>query len=87
MNGPEAPPQSARDLRHRYTAADLEGLTRDELRRFVGDRADPQADLELAWELLYRLEPELYDRLSRAERIHPAVLRWLPLDVLTAEAC
>jgi len=32
----------------------------------------------LAWELLYRLEPELYDRLARAERLHPGVLAWLP---------
>jgi 16S rRNA A1518/A1519 N6-dimethyltransferase RsmA/KsgA/DIM1 with predicted DNA glycosylase/AP lyase activity len=28
--------------------------------------------------LLYRLEPELYERLVAAERIHPAVLEWLP---------
>jgi hypothetical protein len=39
---------------------------------------DPQADVSLAWELLYRLEPELYDRLSRAERLHPGILGWLP---------
>ena len=35
-------------------------------------------DLALAWELLYRLEPELYDRLVSAERLHPDVLGWLP---------
>jgi ubiquinone/menaquinone biosynthesis C-methylase UbiE len=35
----------------------------------------------LAWELLYRLEPELYDRLARAERLHPGVVGWLPRDV------
>jgi len=40
--------------------------------------ADPQTDMTLAWELLYRLEPELYDRLATAERLHPGVLRWLP---------
>jgi ubiquinone/menaquinone biosynthesis C-methylase UbiE len=28
--------------------------------------------------LLYRLEPQLYDRLVTAERIHPGVLEWLP---------
>ena len=38
-------------------------------------------DLTLAWELLYRLEPELYDRLVSAERLHPDVLRWLPDEV------
>jgi len=44
----------------------------------VGDARDPQVDLELAWQLLYRLEPELYDRMARAEGVHPGVLRWLP---------
>ena len=37
--------------------------------------------MPLAWELLYRLEPELYDRLARAERIHPGVLGWLPQGI------
>jgi SAM-dependent methyltransferase len=66
----------------RYTAADLAVFTRDEASRFDprGD-GDPQTDLVLAWELLYRLEPELYDRLARAERLHPEVLGWLPRGV------
>ena len=69
----------ARDLRGRYTAADLAVLTRDEARRFLPEGGgDPRADITLAWELLYRLEPGLYDRLATAERIHPSVLRWLP---------
>jgi SAM-dependent methyltransferase len=68
-------------LRGRYTVADLEVFTAEEARRFVRQKADPQADPTLAWELLYRLEPELYDRLVRAERIHPAVLRWLPRGI------
>lgn len=62
----------------RYTAADLHVFTADEARRFVGPAADPQVDPRIAWELLYRLEPELYHRLACAERIHPAVLAWLP---------
>src|SRR5258708_4841409 len=67
------------ELRRRYTAADLAVLTRDEAQRFAGEGGgDPQTDLSLAWELLYRLEPELYDRLAAAERLHPGVLRWLP---------
>jgi SAM-dependent methyltransferase len=78
VSAPEVPTRRAGDLRARYTVADLDVLTADEVRRFVGPGADPQADLPLAWELLYRLEPELYDRLARAERIHPAVLEWLP---------
>jgi SAM-dependent methyltransferase len=66
-------------LRRRYTAADLGVLTRAEASRFLpGGRGDPQADVTLAWELLYRLEPELYEQLIRAERIHPGVLEWLP---------
>ena len=57
-------------------------FTRDEASRFVphGD-GDPQTDMVLAWELLYRLEPELYDRLADAERLHPDVLGWLPRGV------
>jgi SAM-dependent methyltransferase len=75
----EAPARRAGDLRTRYTVADLDALTAEEVRRFVGDGADdPQANPALAWELLYRREPELYDRLVTAERLHPALLRWLP---------
>ena len=77
-----SPPEDVKgSLRRRYTAADLGVLTRDELSRFArgGDR-DPRADVTLAWELLYRLEPELYDRLVTAERLHPGVLDWLPRD-------
>jgi SAM-dependent methyltransferase len=57
-------------------------FTRDEASRFVplGD-GDPQDDVVLAWELLYRLEPELYDRLARAERLHSGVIGWLPRGV------
>jgi SAM-dependent methyltransferase len=71
----------ARDLLSRYTVADLEVLSAEEARRFVTAGADPQADPVLAWELLYRLEPELYDRLVHAERIHPDVLAWLPQGI------
>ncbi len=69
-------------MRCRYTSADVGVLTEEEARRFApsGDR-NPRRDITLAWELLYRLEPELYDRLVRAERIHPGVLEWMPLHV------
>jgi SAM-dependent methyltransferase len=57
-------------------------LTEDEARRFApGGTADPRSDVTLAWELLYRLEPELYERLVAAERLHPGVLAWLPRGV------
>jgi SAM-dependent methyltransferase len=66
-------------LRTRYSAADVGVLTRDEARRFLASgTGDPRTDITLAWELLYRLEPELYDRLISAERLHPAVIGWLP---------
>ena len=69
------------DVRRRYTAADLAVLTDEEARRFAPDGGgDPQTDLSLAWELLYRLEPDLYDRLATAEHLHPGVLGWLPRD-------
>jgi SAM-dependent methyltransferase len=78
----EASLRRAVDLRERYTVADLDALSEEETRRFVGDGAcDPLLDPALAWELLYRLEPELYDRLVSAERLHPAVRRWLPRGV------
>ena len=82
MIEPEAAARVGRELRRRYTAADLRVFTRDEASRFVPDGdGDPQTDVVLAWELLYRLEPELYDRLASAERLHPEVLGWLPRDL------
>jgi len=78
---PEAGAGPARELRKRYSPADLGVFTPDEASRYVprGD-GDPQTDVVLAWELLYRLEPDLYDRLASAERLHPGVLGWLPRD-------
>ncbi len=75
----EDPARRGRDLRSRYTAADLAALTHDEVRRFVPDGGgDPQSDVSLAWELLYRLEPELYECMASAEKLHPGVIDWLP---------
>jgi SAM-dependent methyltransferase len=73
---------SSLELLRRYTAADLGVFTREEASRFLprGD-GDPQNDVILAWELLYRLEPELYDRLAGAERLHPGIVGWLPCGV------
>src|SRR5512133_3260206 len=76
---PETPLRRGRELPKRYTAADLRVLTADEARRFASEKgSDPQLDSTLAWELLYRLEPELLDRLVTAERLHPGVLGSLP---------
>ena len=66
-------------LNRRYSPDDLSVLSPDERARFLGGGpADPQQNPTLAWELLYRLEPELYDRLVQGERLHPAILEWLP---------
>jgi SAM-dependent methyltransferase len=74
--------RTGRELRSRYTPADLSVFTPEEARRFLpGGTSDPRTDPVLAWELLYRLEPELYDRLATAERLHPGVLDWLPRAV------
>jgi len=90
VTGPEAPARAGREVRSRpgrevrsrYTTADLRVFTSEEASRFnpQGD-GDPRNDVVLAWELLYRLEPELYDRLARVERLHPGVADWLPRDV------
>jgi len=78
----ETPPRRDRDLLHRYSPVDTDVLLADEARRFVGNGVgDPTSDITLAWELLYRIEPELYDRLVTAERLHRGILDWLPNDV------
>ena len=75
----ELPHPAGRELHSRYTAADLGVFTAEEARRFIpGGDGDPRTDTVLAWELLYRLEPDLYDQLASAERLHPGILRWLP---------
>jgi SAM-dependent methyltransferase len=73
------PGKRGRQLKARYTTADLSVLTDEEARRFLpGGDGDPRTDVPLAWELLYRLEPELYERLISAERLHPQIIDWLP---------
>lgn len=67
------------ELTRRYCTEDLRVFSSAERSRFLpdGTRAAP-TDRSLAFELLYRLEPELFARLVAAERVHPAVLDWLP---------
>jgi SAM-dependent methyltransferase len=57
----------------RYRSSDLDVFTPRERARF-GDVLNETT----AWELLYRLEPDLYERLIAGERIHPDVIAWLP---------
>jgi SAM-dependent methyltransferase len=87
------PQKTAVPLTRRYTRDDLAVFSRDEACRFltslpttepdasVGGGAGPYVALSLAWELLYRLEPELFDRLALAERLHPQILQWFPRHV------
>jgi SAM-dependent methyltransferase len=77
----ERPLRRGRSLSDRYTAADLDVFTDAERRRFLRDGDDPRRDAALAWELLYRREPRLYDRLVSAERLHPDLVAWLPEGV------
>jgi SAM-dependent methyltransferase len=82
VSRPEASTRAGAEVQHRYTPADVGVLTPEETSRFVrSGRGDPRQDVTLAWELLYRLEPELYDRLATAERLHPEVVGWLPRGV------
>jgi SAM-dependent methyltransferase len=87
-------PPPPKPLLQRYRPADLAVFTPEERRRFLGPidpgvlariNDDPKAwDLvvaDVAWELLYRLEPELYGRLTAGERIHPGVLDWIPQHI------
>lgn len=87
-------PPPPEPLLRRYRPADLAVFTPEERRRFLGP-IDPEVlnrighdpgawDLvvaDVAWELLYRLEPELYGRLTAGERIHPGILEWIPQHI------
>jgi SAM-dependent methyltransferase len=67
------------ELTQRYSAEDVRVFSAAERARFLpGWTSDGRIERSLAFELLYRLEPELWERLVAAERIHPAVLEWLP---------
>lgn len=75
----------------RFSPQDLAILTASETNRFLRGfdgrvgRADPTQGPSwnrlvkaMGWELLYRLEPQLYERLTAGERVHPDVMDWLP---------
>ena len=69
----EIRPRRGRDVQARYTRADVGVLSQDEAKRFLaGGTGDPRTDVTLAWELLYRLEPELFDRLAAPSAFTPA---------------
>lgn len=67
------------ELTRRYDAEELRVFSTAERARFLpGGTSDAPINRSLAFELLYRLEPELWERLVAAERLHPAVIEWLP---------
>ena len=65
-------------LPQRYPDEALCEFDVDERARFLDAAGRPRHPGELPWELLYRLEPELYARLVRGERLHEGILTWLP---------
>jgi SAM-dependent methyltransferase len=67
-----------RPLNQRYLRDATSVFDNEERRRFYRPDGQPVDQERLNWEVLYRLEPGLYDRLIRGEHIHPRVLEWLP---------
>ena len=53
-------------------------LDAEERARFLDGAGRPRHPDELPWELLYRVEPELYDRLVAGERLHEGILGGCP---------
>jgi SAM-dependent methyltransferase len=69
----------ATELTRRYSDDDVHVFSATERARFLpGGTPNVPIDRSLSFELLYRLELDVYERLVAAERIHPAVLEWLP---------
>jgi len=90
MSAPPRPPASTSappGLVERFGPTDLDVFTAEERDRFVGPLDGASWETvgpAVGWELLYRREPELYDRLVAGERLHPGILDWLPPDVQNA---
>jgi SAM-dependent methyltransferase len=81
-------------LVERYCASDLSVFTGPERDKFLGPHGvdgmkalhgDEDAWRRIAprivWDVLYRKEPQLYERLIKGERIHPKILEWLPAHI------
>jgi SAM-dependent methyltransferase len=84
-------PHPTGPLLSRYHPEDLGVFTSGEAEHFLGaidpcllERVESDAKAwevvapKVAWELLYRLEPDLYERLIAGEWLHPGILQWLP---------
>lgn len=69
---------SDRPLLQRYGEDSISVLDAEERRRLFDADGRPRDNVRLQWELLYRLEPVLYERLIAGERLNPAIVEWLP---------
>lgn len=67
-------------LRDRYARDAVRVFDARERCHFLDAGGRPHDADALAWELLYRIEPDLYARLVAGERLHEAILEWLPRD-------
>jgi len=67
-----------RPLAQRYGRRALAVFTAAERQRFLQPNGEAVDAEQLPWELLYRIEPALYDRLIAGERLHSSILDWLP---------
>ncbi len=67
-----------RQLHERYPPDAVSVFDADEVRRFFNSSGCPVDAQRVDWELLYRHEPHLYDRLIAGEHLHPAIWQWLP---------
>lgn len=72
-------------LAERFRLEDLNVFKPDEINRFglagagVSKPSAHKALVKrLGWDLLYRIQPELYDQLIHGESLHPAALAYLP---------
>ena len=65
-------------LPERYSKDAVLVFDAEERTRFLDDGGCPRDPVELPWELLYRIEPDLYARLVAGERLHQGILEWLP---------
>jgi SAM-dependent methyltransferase len=67
-------------LQERYAPDAVDALSPAERRRI----ARCQSGTAKAWELLYALDADLYDRLVAGEQLHPGIVAWLPESMGTA---
>lgn len=73
-----------RPLLQRYGPDAISVLDAEERRRIFDADGRPLDEVRLGWELLYRLEPALYDRLIAGERLNPGIVEWLPASCRNA---